>query len=236
MRVEIFLLIMSSFSEKFKESNTTVAVPTTTYPAPSERFTSHYSSVDAGVSSEGGVKDLSFKTIGYTEYAENLELMKESLFNDSESKPSIITDKHFDGQAKIDQLKQEIQSLKNQDPKYTKIVQETENISNNNGQLDVLLSSKQDLGGLGNQILQDYKDSTNNEIFINPQTYKQGVKNINDNVTQILDVQNLDETPYLSNQSTSLPSFVDPVADSMSSSFITTSDPSAFSQEIQMTD
>lgn len=227
---------MSSFSEKFKESNNTVAVPTTTYPVPPERFTNHYSSVNAGLSSEGGLKDLSFKTIGYTEYAENLELMKSALFNDSSLKPSIITDKKLDGTAKIEQLKQEIQNLKSQQPKSTNIAQETDNITNINNQLDSFLSSKQDLSGLGNQILQQYKDSTNNEVFINPQPFKQGSKNINENVTQILDVQNLDETPYLKTQTNTLPSFADPVADSMSSSFITTSDPSAFSQEIQMTD
>lgn len=233
---------MSSFSEKFKQSNHIRPTPRHTHVNSIEKFTNPSSSVNMGISEEGGLRDLSFKSIEYTKYVENVELVRDVLFDDTGFKPSIVNDNIFDGNKYIDTYKQEIRNIKQNSSIVQNINAQNDLLSGTNDKLSDLIKDKQQISDLGSKLLAEYKEERKGyDIAVNRAKYE--ISSVKYSTQQILDVENLDETAYIkadissisTNTGSGLASFNDGTG-SVSTSSITETAPSfdVYTQDIEM--
>lgn len=185
---------MPAYSEKVSGLlKTHTGVPETVYQAPKERFPNGFSAINSGVSEEDGLATLTFKSIEYTQYAEQLELMRDAMFQDTSRDLSRINDKPFKGQELLDTLKADVAKLK-AEPASTESHQ---SITKLNSTLNDLITSGQPIDAIGKQIFEEYKKTRPNaEFLVDPSPYTKVTLGSNQNVEQILDVKDLDTSAY----------------------------------------
>lgn len=186
---------MPSFSaridDSLKDNNPIVEVP---YKQPYNKFVGEYSAINSGVSEEGGLSTLTFKSVGYTQYAEQLELMRDALFHSTPSELSRINEEVFDAKGTLDSLTKDLNELQQKLPSID--LSKSQQISENNEFLTKLLQTKQQIDDLGKTLLQNYQTS-NKTLKINPPAYTRvQIDTSSIKVDDILQVQNLDTSAY----------------------------------------
>lgn len=88
------------------------AVPATVYETPKESLINFPSSIMNGITKEGGLVSLTFKSITCANFVENLDWMRDALIRkDDEFEPTRINENVFNGDKMITELKQDIQGL-----------------------------------------------------------------------------------------------------------------------------
>ncbi|WEJ95567.1 hypothetical protein PSN45_003089 [Yamadazyma tenuis] len=188
---------MSSYSDTVKISlKDKTEIVEKVYPVPTERFANDFSSIKVGLSEEGGLSTLTYKSIGYTRYAEQLALMREALFHSKQEEPTRITSKSFDGQSAVHQLQADIAKLRNSAPENTS--KADQEVTNLNAKLTQIVSNKNSLEDVGKEIFNSYKaDVPGKDFLVNPAAFtKTTINSGSIKVDDISQVQNLDITPY----------------------------------------
>lgn len=167
----------------------------TVYEAPREQFVHQFSAVNSGVSEQDGLATLTFKSIGYTQYAEQLELMRDAMFQDKPTEFSRISEKPFNGQQVLEKLQKELETLKTELPEM-----QTENyqiLTNLNNKLNELIANRQPIDDIGEQIFNQYKKThANVEFKTNPEPFVNVHLGTKNDVELILDVKDLDTSAY----------------------------------------
>lgn len=170
-------------------------VPERPYEAPRESFANKFSSVSAGISQEGGLATLTFKSIGYTKYIESLELVRDTLFRENSKELTRIKEDVFDAKLVLESLNKEIETLKSKS--NLSVDQENDEVTKLNNHLDDMLTSKQPISEYGKQVFDSYKKSVpHSEFLVNAKPYTPVKTNLNIDVQKMLDVTNLDSSIY----------------------------------------
>ena len=170
-------------------------VPEIPYEAPRESFANKFSSVSAGISQEGGLATLTFKSIGYTKYIESLELVRDTLFKENSKELTRIKEDVFDAKLVLESLNKDIETLKSKS--NLSVDQDNDEVTKLNNHLDDMLTSKQPISDYGKQVFDSYKKSIpNSEFLINAKPSTAIKTNLNIDVQKMLDVTNLDTSVY----------------------------------------
>ena len=174
----------------------TPAVPATVYETPEESLINFPSSIMNGITKEGGLVSLTFKSITCANYVENLDWMRDALIRkDGEFEPTRINENVFDGNKMIAELQQDIQGLKDK-PQQSNT---RNDINDLQSQLSASLKDEESFRNFGIRLVQQYeKENPSKSISISNKSYstiKQaeipGVK-----VSKFEDVENPDLSAY----------------------------------------
>lgn len=104
-----------------KQAVNVPAVPLTVYDTPKESLINFPSSSMNGITKEGGLVSLTFKSITCANLVENLDMMRDVLVKkDGEFEPTRINEKPFNAEQMISDLKQDIQDLREKTQEQTK--------------------------------------------------------------------------------------------------------------------
>lgn len=181
---------MPSYSDNLPERNKNLApIPDTSYVLPRQTFTSPFSSVNVGVSEEGGLSTLTYKSIGYTQYAEQVELMRDALYYKPHDELTRLREKDYDAKDQLERLKTELEALKSTGKQDT-----SSHITAVNEKLTQLISNG-NLKDIEKEVLENYKP-TGKDFLIDPPAYKQVSVRIPAQVSSMLEVSNLDTSVY----------------------------------------
>ncbi|KAK6464834.1 hypothetical protein DFJ63DRAFT_93914 [Scheffersomyces coipomensis] len=170
-------------------------IPPTKYDPSPATLKNFPSSIVNGVTSEGGLFSLTFKAVTAASYIENADLIRKSLFDSSDLDLSQITDKEFEGEKKLQTLKEEVSQLKSESTLKSKITEE----SPLKDKLQQDLESGENLTAIGKQLIEDYHIANPNKSLVF------SVKAYNDvydlkipdlKVDKFEDVKDVDLKPY----------------------------------------
>lgn len=172
------------------------AVPATVYETPKESLINFPSSIMNGITKEGGLVSLTFKSITCANFVENLDWMRDALIRkDDEFEPTRINENVFNGDKMITELKQDIQGLKEK-PQQSNT---TNDINELQSQLSTSLKDEESFRNFGISLVEQYEsENPTKSINISNKSYstiKQaeipGVK-----VSKFQDVENPDLSAY----------------------------------------
>ena len=105
---------MSYSTKAHNHLSNSAVVPEVVYDVPKQRFPNLFSAVNSGISEEDGLATLTFKSIEYTKYAEQLELMRDVMFQDKPQELSRINEKQFKGEELLASLKKDLEAMKHE--------------------------------------------------------------------------------------------------------------------------
>lgn len=140
------------------ESKSTVTIPQTTYePAPAT-LKNFPSSIMNGITEEGGLYSLTFKSAACANLVENFEWMRQVVFkSESNDRLSRINPDKFDGEKLVETLKRDIEQLKQPESDIKDIP-----IDSLKRKFDDAIEKKLDLKDIGQSILDNYYQTNKN--------------------------------------------------------------------------
>ena len=168
------------------------SIPSTKYEETPASLKNFPSSVVNGITAEGGLFSLTFKSISCAKLVENLDLMREALIY-KESEDIIIRDDEFDATAKL----QVLRTQDNNDEITTSVDQRL--IADLQTQLQNVLQNKSDISSIGEEIKSLYNTKNPNKILeFNQDQYSlvTGVEIPNNKVDTFEQVRNIDMKAY----------------------------------------
>ncbi|KAK6457809.1 uncharacterized protein RJT20DRAFT_125664 [Scheffersomyces xylosifermentans] len=139
-----------------QQKGTAPVVPPTKYEPSPASLRNFPSSIINGVTSEGGLFSLTFKSVTCTSLVENLDLLRRCVFPEKELLLSRITDKKRDSAAVIKKLKGDIETEKKESAKYTKKGNQ-EIIGKLQSELQDVLENGKDLNEFGKRLIEEYE-------------------------------------------------------------------------------
>lgn len=169
------------------------SIPSTKYEDTPASLKNFPSSVVNGITAEGGLFSLTFKSISCAKLVENLDLMREALIY-KESEDIIIRDDEFDATAKLQELRTQDN---NNDDITTSVDQRL--IADLQTQLQNVLQNKTDISSIGEDIKSLYSMKNPNKILgFNQDQYSlvEGVEIPNHKVETFEQVRNIDMKAY----------------------------------------
>lgn len=172
------------------------AVPATVYETPKESLINFPSSIMNGITKEGGLVSLTFKSITCANFVENLDWMRDALIReDDEFEPTRINENVFNGDKMITELKQDIHDLKEK-PQQSNTTNEINELQS---KLSTSLKDEESFRNFGISLVKQYEnENPTKSISISNKSYSTikhaeipGVK-----VSKFEDVENPDLSAY----------------------------------------
>ncbi|CUM48851.1 uncharacterized protein AC631_00382 [Debaryomyces fabryi] len=172
------------------------SVPATVYETPKESLINFPSSIMNGITKEGGLVSLTFKSITCANFVENLDWMRGALIRkDEEFEPTRINEDVFNGEKMITELKQDIQALKEK-PQQVNTIDEIKVLQS---KLTNSLKDEESFRNFGINLVKQYEiENPTKSINFNNESYSTitkaeipGVK-----VSKFEDVENPDLSAY----------------------------------------
>lgn len=145
------------------------AVPATIYEAPKESLINFPSSIMNGITKEGGLVSLTFKSITCADFVENLDWMRGALIRKDEVfEPTRINEDVFNGDKLITELKQDIQALKEKPQQ----VNRTDDIKSLQSKLTNSLKDEEGFRNFGINLVKQYEiENPTKSINFNNENY-----------------------------------------------------------------
>lgn len=154
---------MSSVKRQNTEAKGTISIPPTTYEQAPATLKNFPSSVVNGVTEEGGLYSLTFKSVACANLVENYEWIRQVVFkSESPDRLSRINPDRFDGETLIETLKKDIEQLN--EPETPKKDTTVDTLKR---KLEDAIESNSDFTELNKEILHTYHENNKNiDLFI----------------------------------------------------------------------
>ncbi|CUM66272.1 uncharacterized protein PRCAT00003933001 [Priceomyces carsonii] len=151
-------------------SNGTVnrsVIPSTVYEEPEKTLLNFPSSVMNGVTREGGLVSLTFKSVKFVDLVEKFDMIKETLYKDYKDGLQLpkINDEGFDAKTRIQELNVEIETLKNKRQKVTNDRKEEPYVKVKQEQLLSIVHDKKDVSPFGEEIIKQYESERSDKAI-----------------------------------------------------------------------
>jgi len=145
------------------KSNQPLIPPTKYDPSPAT-LKNFPSSIINGVTEEGGLFSLTFKSVTSTSLIENLDLIRKTVFDSKKVEISRIRDHEFEGQKILKELLEEVSQLKKNDSTENVVIDD-DNILKIHDKLQHALESRQSVAEIGKELISIYESKYPNKTL-----------------------------------------------------------------------